>query len=210
MVFFCESSLLGLASEAIVRGFDPATTMSGIMFSCPGTDVIDVGSDLMNSEIMNSILNTADVLDSGIVSEENLRRVYDAYASIAARMFCERWMEPGAKLCGMLYTWHIENDRHWVFRRALLGYRMVRKERVEQKEADFDEAFGENLRTTGFSRPLKNSCNGGDPCDAVGRVVKGNKLENVLAELWSCLVTTPMEYILKGEVSQEREDEINV
>ncbi|KAI1839449.1 hypothetical protein JX266_014339 [Neoarthrinium moseri] len=51
---FAEGSLTGMACEAIVRGFDPAGVMADMVFSSPGTDVIDVGSDIGNSEVMNS------------------------------------------------------------------------------------------------------------------------------------------------------------
>ncbi|KAF8849806.1 hypothetical protein BDZ45DRAFT_541213, partial [Acephala macrosclerotiorum] len=208
VVFFSESSLMGMSSETIVRGFDPAAVMSDMVFSSPGTDVVDVGSDLQNSEVMNAFLNTADIADTGVVSEESLRKVYDAYAHTGARMFTERWAEPVARMCATLYTWHIQNNRHGFCRRALLGYGMARKVADEQKEADFDEAFDEDLRTTGFSRPLKNACDGGDPCDAVERILDGHASKELLGELWRCLATAPLEYVAKGVVSQELEDGI--
>lgn len=208
IMFFSESSLMGMTMETILRDFDPAATMSDMVFSSPGTDVVDVGSDLNNSEIMNAFLNTADISDSGIVSEEILRRVYDAYACTGARMHTKRWAEPVARMCSTLYPWHIQNNRHGFCRRALLGYGKVRKEVCVQREADFDEVFDENLRTTGFSRPLENACDGGYPCDAVGRLVNGHSVGGVLAELWTCLETAPLEYAKKGRVSREVEDEI--
>ncbi|KAI5013656.1 hypothetical protein ZWY2020_037186 [Hordeum vulgare] len=51
-----------------------------------GTDVADVGSDLVNSEVMNSFLNVADIAASGVVSEPALRAIYDAYAATGARI----------------------------------------------------------------------------------------------------------------------------
>jgi hypothetical protein len=123
-------------------------------------------------------------------------------------MFVERWAEPVARMCATLYTWHIQNNRHGFCRRALLGYQKARKTYSEQREADFDEAFDPDLRTTGFSRPLQNACNAGDPCDAVERLLKGHSSKGLLAELWSCLTTAPMRYVSMGIISQEREDEI--
>lgn len=96
-VFFSESSLMGMSAESIARGFDPAAVMSDMIFSSPGTDVVDVGSDLNNSEVMNAFLNTDDIASTGVVSEEALLRVYDAYAHTGGRMFIERWMEPVAR-----------------------------------------------------------------------------------------------------------------
>ncbi|CZR51303.1 uncharacterized protein PAC_01178 [Phialocephala subalpina] len=210
IVFFSESSLMGMSSETIVRGFDAAAVMSDMIFSSPGTDVVDVGSDLQNSEVMNAFLNTADIADTGVVSEESLRNVYDAYAHTGARIFIERWAEPVARMCATLYTWHIQNNRHGFCRRALLGYGMARKgvDRGGQREADFDEAFDADLRTTGLSRPLKNACDGGDPCDAVEKVLEGHVEKELLGELWYCLATAPLEYVSKGVISQEMEDGI--
>lgn len=213
-----ESSLLGMAAEAAARGFDPASVMADLVFSSPGTDVVDVGCDLVNSEVMNSFLNTADVTDAGVVSDEVLRRVYDAHAAHGARMLTRRWHEPVARMCAALYTWHIHNDRHLFFRRAVLGWPKARKAPVvPQREADFDEVFDVRYRTTGFSRPLDPaySCNGEDTCDHVldhlrrhagsdGR--KGG--EPLLSELWEWLVTLPLAYVRAGEVDDEREKEL--
>lgn len=84
----------------------------------------------------------------------------------------------------------------------------MRKTPAKQCEADIDEAFDPDLRTTGFSRPLQNACNGGDPCDAVERFLKGHSSRELLGELWLCLVTVPTEYASRNVVSQRREDEI--
>ncbi|RYP23216.1 hypothetical protein DL767_008899 [Monosporascus sp. MG133] len=192
-VVFSESSLIGMSAETIVRSSDPAAVMSDMIFGSPGTDVIDVGSDLDNFEVMNHFLNTADITDTVIVTEEALRRVYDAYAYPGGRMFTERWMEPGA----------IQNDRHRFCRRALLGYPKARKTPGEQREGDFDEVFHEILRTTGFSRPLKNACNGGDPCDAVGRLFAGHGFRSLLAMLWWCLSTGPVKYASTDQAHEE-------
>ncbi|KAI1839303.1 hypothetical protein JX266_014486, partial [Neoarthrinium moseri] len=99
---FAEGSLTGMACEAIVRGFDPAGVMADMVFSSPGTDVIDVGSDIGNSEVMNSFLNTADITKTGIVTEEALRHVYDAYSYTCARMLTERWHEPTSRMSAQL------------------------------------------------------------------------------------------------------------
>ncbi|KAI1338957.1 hypothetical protein F5Y15DRAFT_384259 [Xylariaceae sp. FL0016] len=207
-VSLCESSLLGMAEEAIVRGFDPAAVMSDLVFSSPGTDVVDVGCDIVNAEVMNSFLNTADITDTGIVTEEALRRVYDAYAHTGARMLNERWSEPVARMDAALYTWHIQNDRHMFFRRAILGYSKARKEPSEQREADFDEVFDERYHTTGFSRPLQNACSGGDTCDVVEHFLQSNKSSIMLPDLWQCLVTDPLEYVRNGVIDKSREDEL--
>jgi hypothetical protein len=208
IVSFCESSLLGVAGEAIARGYDPAGIMADMVFSCPATDVVDVGCDLHNCEIMNSFLNSADFTDTGIVTEEKLRRVYDAYAHTGARIFVDRWAEPSARMNAQLYKWHILNDRHRFYRLAVLGYSKARKGPSEQREADFDEAFDERLHTTGFSRPLKSACDGGDPCNAVRRLADQSELSSLVYQVWWYLVTGPMEYIAGGQVDKEREDEL--
>ncbi|KAK8102432.1 hypothetical protein PG984_015578 [Apiospora sp. TS-2023a] len=128
VVCFAEGSLAGMVYEAIGRGFDHAAAFNDAVFSSPGTDVLDVGSDLLNSEVLNSFLNTADLAETGVVTEEGLRRVYDAYAHAGARMFTERWHEPTAKMNAQLYVWHMVNDRHLFLRRAVLGYSRVRLE----------------------------------------------------------------------------------
>jgi hypothetical protein len=208
IVSFFESSLVGVAGEAAARGYDPAGIMADHVFSCPATDVVDVGCDLHNCEIMNSFLNSADFTDTGVVTEEKLRRVYDAYAHTGARIFVDRWAEPSARMNAQLYKWHILNDRHRFYRLAVLGYSKCRKVAPEQREADFDEAFDERLHTTGFSRPLESACDGGDPCDAVKRLAEKSKLTSLIYDVWWYLITGPMEYVSGGTVDKDREDEL--
>ncbi|XP_044947924.1 uncharacterized protein LOC123397467 [Hordeum vulgare subsp. vulgare] len=209
VISLCESSILGMGAEAIARGFDVGAVTSDLVFSSPGTDVIDVGSDLVNSEVMNSFLNVADIAASGVVSEPALRAIYDAYAATGARMYTQRWHEPVARMCITLYTWHLHNDRHMFLRRALLGWPKARKSPAQpQREADFDEVFDTDFRTTGFSRPLdlEYACNGEETCDHVRRFLKVKlKDQELLAALWSSIVTGPLEYVRKGEVDEQRE-----
>ncbi|RSL61834.1 hypothetical protein CEP51_013567 [Fusarium floridanum] len=208
IISLSESSLLGMAAEAMMRGFDPGAVMADLVFSSPGTDVVDVGCDIVNSEVMNSFLNVADVTDTGIIDEDVLRRVYDAYAATGARMLTQRWHEPVARMCSALYTWHIQNDRHMFLRRALLGWPKARKTPAQpQVEADFDEVFDKEYRTTGFSRPLdpKFECNGEDMCDHVDQFLACNQQEPLLKDLWRLLVTDPLEYVKGGEVDEEQE-----
>ncbi|KAL6859353.1 hypothetical protein J3F83DRAFT_749892 [Trichoderma novae-zelandiae] len=210
IVSLSESSLLGMAAEAIARGFDPGAVMADLVFSSPGTDVVDVGCDLVNSEVMNSFLNVTDITETGVVSEEALRRVYDAYAATGARMLTQRWHEPVARMCAALYTWHIQNDRHMFFRRAILGWPKARKTPNQpQFEADFDEAFDKQYRTTGFSRPLdaKHACNGKDTCNHVHQFFHRHQDKPLLKDLWRFLVTEPLEYVRRGVVDEEREYE---
>lgn len=210
-----------MAAEAIARGFDPGAVASDLVFSSPGTDVVDVGCDLLNSEVMNSLLNVADITDSGVVSEHALRRTYDAYAATGARMLTERWHEPVARMCGALYTWHIQNDRHMFLRRAILGWPKARKIPARpQSEADFDEVFDEHYHTTGFSRPLEPqyACNGEETCDHVRRVIDNSddssgrgqdeKTRALLQDLWRSLVTEPLLYVRAGRVDERREQEL--
>ncbi|KAG8530274.1 uncharacterized protein KY384_004775 [Bacidia gigantensis] len=211
IVSLSESSLLGMAAEAMARGFDPGAVMSDLVFSSPGTDVVDVGSDLMNSEVMNSFLNVADITDTGVVSEDVLRRVYDAYAATGARMLTQRWHEPLARMCAALYTWHIQNDRHMFLRRAILGWPKARKMPARpQCEADFDEVFDKEYRTTGFSRPLdpKYVCNGEETCNYVRQFLDRNQEEPLLRDLWLVLVIGPLEYVRGGKVDERRERDL--
>ena len=205
----CESSILGMGAEAIARGFDVGAVTSDLVFSSPGTDVIDVGSDLVNSEVMNSFLNVADIAATGVVSETALRAIYDAYAATGARMYTQRWHEPVARMCITLYTWHLHNDRHMFLRRALLGWPKARKSPARpQREADFDEVFDTDFHTTGFSRPLdaEYACNGEETCDHVRRFLKVKAdQDHLLAALWSSIVTGPLEYVRKGEVNEQHE-----
>ncbi|GAO15888.1 hypothetical protein UVI_02051320 [Ustilaginoidea virens] len=213
VVALSESSLLGMAAEVAARGFDPGAIMSDLVFSSPGTDVVDVGCDLVNSEVMNSLLSTADITATGVVSEEALRRVYDAFAATGARMLTQRWHEPVARMCSALYTWHIQNDRHMFWRRAVLGWPKARKAPARpQREADFDEAFDEQFRTTGFSRPLdaRYACNGEEPCDHVARFLRASPRAHrkLLGDFWWHLVTGPLDYVGGGRVDERREQEL--
>jgi hypothetical protein len=54
VVFFCENSTWGAAADAIARGYDAAAVMHDCAISSPVTDVVDVGSDLLNSEVINA------------------------------------------------------------------------------------------------------------------------------------------------------------
>ncbi|XP_044417244.1 uncharacterized protein [Triticum aestivum] len=173
-----------------------------------GTDVVDVGCDLLNSEVMNSFLNVADIATSGIVSEPALRAIYDAYAATVARMLTQRWHEPVARMAAALYTWHIQNDRHMFLRRALLGWPKARKSPARpQREADFNEVFDADFHTTGFSRHLdpEYACDGGEEtCNHVRRFLDRQD-EDLLGAFWSSLVTSPLEYVRQGEVDEQRE-----
>lgn len=211
IISLSESSLLGMAAEATARGFDPGAVMSDLVFSSPGTDVVDVGCDLVNSEVLNSFLNVTDITETGVVSEDVLRRVYDAYAITGARMLTQRWHEPVARMCAALYTWHIQNDRHMFFRRAILGWPKARKTPARpQCEADFDEVFDKQYRTTSVCRPLdpKYACNGEDPCDHIRHFLDRSQDEPLLWGLWCLLVIDPLEYVRGGQIDERREHDL--
>lgn len=157
---------------------------------------------------MNSFLNTADITNTGIVSEETLRKVYDAYSHACARIFTERWNFPTSIMNSLLYEWHILNDRHKFFRRAVLGYEKIRKSKPRLREADMDEVFDEDYHTTGFSRPLKNACNGQETCDQVLEVIQGHPRREILSRLWHCLVTDPLAYAKAGIPDDREEDKL--
>ncbi|XP_044959356.1 uncharacterized protein LOC123410474 [Hordeum vulgare subsp. vulgare] len=206
-----DSSVLGIAADAAARGFEVGAVMSDLVLSINSHDVIDVGSDLVNSEIMNSFLNVADIAASGVVSEPALRAIYDAYAATSARAFTQRWHEPSTRMVDGEYSWHITNDRHMLFRRALLGWPKARKSPARpQREADFDEVFDADFRTTGFSRPLdpEYACDGEETCNHVRRFLLHREDKQLLAALWWSLVTGPLEYVRQGEVDEKREEQL--
>lgn len=211
-ICFCEASLAGMAFEAMGRGFDPGAIFDDMVFSNPGTDVLDVGSDINNSEVMNSFLNTADITEAGIVTEEALRKVYDAYAATGARCLTERWMEPLSVMNSLMYVWHILNDRHHFLRRVVLGYEKVRRDEDKngQREADFDEVFDRRYHTTGFSRPLGTACDGGERCNAFEKLLEkvGEDKRSILRKLWSCLVDRPLKYARAGIVDPYCEEDM--
>lgn len=208
MIMFCESSAWGVAGEAMSRGWDKGGVAHDFAFSAPGTDVVDVGSDYYNSELFNSFLNTADITDDGIITVNKLRRVYDAFAGTCARMFTERWDEPGSRLCAVLYPWHIMNSRHWFLRRALLGFSLKRESKGEQLEGDWDEVFTPDFHTTGFSRPLAKACNGVDICDQVQGLLDNSPDRQLLYRFWHVMSTAVIEYVSASVVIPEREEEI--
>ncbi|KAF7103992.1 hypothetical protein CFC21_104921 [Triticum aestivum] len=210
VIYLFDSSVLGIGAEAMARGFDTGAAMSDLVLSINSHDVIDVGSDLVNSEIMNSFLNVADIAASGVVSEPALRAIYDAYAATGARTFTQRWHEPSARMVDSEYGWHINNDRHMLFRRALLGWSKARKSPARpQREADFDEVFNADFRTTGFSRPLdpEYACDGEETCNHVRRFLLDHE-DQLLDALWWTLVTGPLEYVRQGEVDEQREEDL--
>ncbi|CAM0948881.1 unnamed protein product [Alopecurus aequalis] len=211
VIYLSDCSILGMAGEAMARGFDAGAVMSDLVFSSPASDVVDVGSDLVNSEVMNSFLNVADIAASGVVSEEALRGIYDAFAASGGRMFTQRWHEPLARMCSALYTWHMLNDRHMFLRRALLGWPKSRKSPAQpQREGDFDEVFDAKFRTTGFSRPLGHeyACDGvEETCNQVCRFLDRHN-DDLLCSLWWSIVTGPLEYVRKGEVDEQHEEHL--
>lgn len=94
------------------------------------------------------------------------------------------------------------------FRRTLLGWPMARKTPARpQREADFDEVFDEEYRTTGFSRSLSSNyaCNGEETCDHVHRFLSCHR-DQLLLELWWSLVTGPLQYIRQGKVNEQHEE----
>ncbi|CAM0942647.1 unnamed protein product [Alopecurus aequalis] len=205
VILLADSSILGMGAEATARGFDAGAVMGDLVFSKPATDVVDVGSDMVNSEVINSLLNVADIAASGVVSEPALRAIYDAYAAACARMFTQRWHEPLARMCAVAYTWHIQNDRHMFLRRALLGWSKARKSPARpQREGDLDEVFNTDFRTTGFS-------GGEETCNHVRRFLLDRQRqdeEGLLGALWWSLVTGPLEYVRQGEVDEQREQHL--
>jgi hypothetical protein len=217
-ISIAESSILGIAGEAIARGFDVAGTFHDLVFASPGTDVVDVGSDMYNSEILNSFLNTRDIAETGTVTEAALRRVYDAYAYTGARTYTQRWSEPAARMCACLYTWHLTNDRHRFLRRAILGWPKARSSKppapIAQREADWDEVFDADFRTTGLSRPLANPCDAHDTCDQVQQCLAtaqtrhGPPHAELLWRLWWHLSIAPVQYAQNQIVDAAREDEM--
>lgn len=206
-LWICESSIWPCGVEAIARGFDCAATAHDLMQSVPLTDIVDVGSDILNSELLNALLNTADICDEGVITEEKLRRVYDACAYNSARMLTERWSDPCAKVAMILYPWHILNGRHNFLRRALLGYPKARKTYTCQKEADFGETFDRDYRTTGFSRPLQNTCNGHVHCDHVQQHLQSWS-DPSLSTLWWFLSPAVLQYAAAGNIDEEMEQHL--
>jgi hypothetical protein len=196
---FCDSEIWGLGAEAIARGFDETDVIMDFAFFSPATDVIDVGSDVHNSELFNSFLSTTDITESGVVSEEVLRRVYDAYAHSCAKMYTERYLTPSVKGNAACFTWHILNNRHALLRRIVLGYLKARKTSIGQYEADFCKAFDEEYRTTGVSRPLVGTCNGEETCDKMESKLRQHPQKEILTDLWWLLLT--------GLVCSDREKE---
>lgn len=212
VLYFCEANRAGMAAEAMGRCFDAAAIYDDMVFSSAATDIINIRSDMGNSEIINCCLNTADITNTGVVTEDALRRVYDAYAVLGARCLTERWAEPGGGMNGMLYVWHILNDRSCFLRKAVLGWTKIRREDTKrgQREADFDEVFDVDYHTTGYSRDLKVACNGAEVCDGVERLLEtaGTRNKELLRKLWMCLAGRPLNYAKGGVVDADQEEGI--
>ncbi|KAL1876997.1 hypothetical protein Daus18300_002606 [Diaporthe australafricana] len=210
MVYFCEANRAGMAAEAMGRCFDAAAIYDDMVLSSAATDIINIRADINNSEIVNSCLNAADITNTGVVTEDALRRVYDAYAAVSARCLTERWAEPGGGMNGMLYVWHILNDRSSFLRKAVLGWSKSRRGFLErgQREADFDEAFDVDYHTTGYSRSLQFACNGADVCDGVEKLLEtaGTRNKELLRKLWMCLAGWPLQYAKGGHVDAAQEE----
>ncbi|KAF9889045.1 hypothetical protein FE257_008022 [Aspergillus nanangensis] len=206
-----ESGICGMAAEAIVRKFDRRSTVAEFIASSPGEDVADVGSDLQNSELFNVILSTADVADNnGIVTEDVLRKVYDGYSHFMARIYTAQWQHPGARMCAILMSWHIQDERHYFIRHAILGYSKVRRQSPspDQREADIDEAFDEHMHTTGFSRPMENACNGYMICDQVQQLFDKSHGDPLLKDLWYYFAEGLVKYVSKGVIDEQQENDL--
>ncbi|CAM0942661.1 unnamed protein product [Alopecurus aequalis] len=237
VILLADSSILGMGAEATARGFDAGAVMSDLVFSKPATDVVDVGSDMVNSEVINSLLNVADIAASGVVSEPALRAIYDAYAAACARMFTQRWHEPLARMCAVAYTWHIQNDRHMFLRRALLGWSKARKSPARPQREQSSRKRGTpptpvprfhppypsyrkhgNFEREGdldevFNTDFRTTgfSGGEETCNHVRRFLLDRQRqdeEGLLGALWWSLVTGPLEYVRQGEVDEQREQHL--
>ncbi|KAJ7218570.1 hypothetical protein GGX14DRAFT_516803 [Mycena pura] len=215
VVCAAECNMLGILAEAVARGFDPAAVLADMVFSSPGTDVVDVGSDLHNSELFNAFLNAGDITNPGVVDEAALGRVYDAFAHVGARSVGgHRWAELTAAVTAQLYVWHMLDGRHMFLRRCVLGHAKMRAEgrrrragEAGQREADFDEAFDERFCTTGVSRPLATACDGAEPaCDRLEHFLALSPDRTYLGALWTLLVTEPLAYV-RGETADSAREE---
>ncbi|KAE8152042.1 hypothetical protein BDV25DRAFT_138306 [Aspergillus avenaceus] len=207
-VMLCETGIIGMAAEAMARGFDSTTVAFQFIMSNPAEDLVDVGCDIINSELFNSLLNTADITDSGIITEETLRNVYNAYAHCMSPVYTVHWKQTGSRVCSTLLSWHIQNDRHHFLRRALLGYSKVQKGKADQREADVDEAFDEHMRTTGYSKPLRNACDGKGLCNQVQELLHRTHGEPMLKSIWFYFAEGPLEYVAHGIVDECQEDDL--
>jgi hypothetical protein len=122
-------------------------------------------------------------------------------------MCTERYLTPSVKGNAACFTWHILNNRHALLRRIVLGYPKARKTSIGQYEADFCEAFDEDYRTTGLSRPLAGACNGEETCDKMESKLRQHPQKEMLADLWWLLSTGLVEYAAGGIVCSDREKE---
>lgn len=84
----------------------------------------------------------------------------------------------------------------------------IQQEKREQREADWDEVFDENLKTTDFSRRLENQCNGESTCDIVKSELEENHHNPILKDLWYYFATGSEEYAAKGIVDEEKEQNL--
>ncbi|KAI4986946.1 hypothetical protein ZWY2020_019576 [Hordeum vulgare] len=196
VISLCESSILGMGAEAIARGFDVGAVTSDLVFSSPGTDVIDVGSDLVNSEVMNSFLNVADIAASGVVSEPALRAIYDAYAATGARMYTQRWHEPVAGCAspctlGTCTTAHVPPRPPWMAQGPQVP--------AQPQRGRLDEVFDTDFRTTASAGPLTLSTRAAKkPATTSALPQSKTKRPRTSCRLWSSIVTGPLEYVRKA------------
>ncbi|KAI4986943.1 hypothetical protein ZWY2020_019573 [Hordeum vulgare] len=205
VISLCESSILGMGAEAIARGFDVGAVTSDLVFSSPGTDVIDVGSDLVNSEVMNSFLNVADAAPRAWrAGRRAISRSLPRELGCTRRGGMSLW--PGCASPCTLGTCTTTGTCSSAAP-SLDGPRPASPRR-SPNASRLDEVFDTDFRTTGFSRPLdlEYACNGEETCDHVRRFLKVKlKDQELLAALWSSIVTGPLEYVRKGEVDEQRE-----
>lgn len=74
------------------------------------------------------------------------------------------------------------------------------------KITDFEEAFSEDLHTTGFSHPLISACNGEAICDHVEEHLVQSHGDPLLKDLWYYMADGPLEYASKGIVNKVKEE----
>ncbi|KAF7361633.1 hypothetical protein MVEN_00506600 [Mycena venus] len=182
VIFFAESSMLGVVAKAVACGFDPAAALADLVFSNPGTDVVNVRSNLHNSELCNSLLNTDDVVGAphSVVTDEVLGRMYgDAYAHVGGT----RSAEPTATMNIQLLIWDVFNGQHFFLRWCVLGHAKMLEARLGHRRAH-------------GHRPLAMVCDSTEPvCDRLEDFLALSPDREYLAGLWVLLVTQPLAYV---------------
>ncbi|SEG96113.1 hypothetical protein SAMN05444920_109285 [Nonomuraea solani] len=150
----CDSGILGYCVQERENSGHDRQMMWDLAMTGPGTDVIDVGRDLLCSTELGSSMPQ---MAGGYLDAERLAQVYGRLCAVQDHMFQGDDLTSGSVVTADLPIWEIANLRHPFVEMALIGRNSVRG--LHFKPAPFEAYWDEEMRMKGTPvTPGKYAC----------------------------------------------------